>query len=492
MNNIFSLVLVMALALVACSDGSDGGMTASLLPITIPAISDPPTEGEPSLLSTTFSLGAVGYKQQEFFLTGVASAFTNLSELGSDGMWSVEPGETADYRTRVLIYLPEDMGLFSGSVFVEWLNVTTGFELPVTYGAAHNELLREGHIVVMVSAQYAGVEGSERALLPLHLKAVNLERYSSLHHPGDSFSYDIFTQVAGALRDRGEDSLLEGAEVTHVFAMGQSQSASYLVTYYNAVQPLYQAFDGFMIQSRGPGGAPLAQESLVVIPTPETVLLRTDSNTVAINVQSESDVLGRSGVPARQDDNNHYRLWEVAGTAHNDEYTFVSGRNDIGDDPRFAMVVEQTSILGFQECNLPMNSGNLAWPASAAIHALDQWARGGEPPVKVPRLNLTGNESEFVLDEVGNVTGGLRTSYVEAPAAVLSGLGQEGNAFCFLFGTTALFDAATMSARYVNKAGYVAAVSRSVADGIEQGTLLAPDGERIIEAASLQWETLEN
>jgi len=110
----------------------------------------------------------------------------------------------------------------------------------------------------------------------------------------------------------------------------------------------------------------------------------------------------------------------------------------------------------------------------------------------VPRLILTGNESEFVLDEVRNVTSGLRTSYVEAPAAVLSGLGQEGNAFCFLFGTTALFDAATMSARYVNKEGYIAAVSRSVADGIEQGTLLAPDGERIIEAASLQWEALEN
>jgi len=492
LNNIFSLVLAIALALVACSDGSDGGMTAGLLPITIPAISDPPAEGEPSLLSTTFPLGEVGYRQQEFFLTGVASAFTNLAELGSDGMWSVEPGETADYRTRVLIYLPEDMALFSGSVFVEWLNVTTGFELPVTYGTVHNELLREGHVIVMASAQYTGVEGSESALLPLHLKEFNPARYSSLYHPGDSFSYDIFTQVAGALREGGENSLLAGAEVTHVFAMGQSQSASYLVTYYNAVQPLYQAYDGFMIQSRGPGSARLAQEPLAAIPTPETVLLRTDSDTVVINVESESDVFARSGVSASQDDNSHYRLWEVAGSAHNDEYTFVSGRNDIGDDPRFAMVVEQTSILRFQECNLPMNSGYLSWPASAAIHALNRWARGGEPPVNVPRLDRAGNEPEFLLDEVGNVTGGLRTSYVEVPAAVLSGLGQEGNAFCFLFGTTALFDAATMAARYVNKAGYVAAVSRSVADGIDQGTLLAPDGERIIEAASLQWDTLEN
>jgi len=69
------------------------------------------------------------------------------------------------------------------------------------------------------------------------------------------------------------------------------------VTYYNAVQPLYRAYDGFMIQSLRAGSAPVAQEPLAAIPTPETVLLRTDSNAVAINIQSESDVLGGSGVP---------------------------------------------------------------------------------------------------------------------------------------------------------------------------------------------------
>jgi len=65
-------VLIIALALVACSDGNDGAMPDSLLAITVPTISDPPAEGEPSLLSTTFPLADVGYKQQEFFLTGVA------------------------------------------------------------------------------------------------------------------------------------------------------------------------------------------------------------------------------------------------------------------------------------------------------------------------------------------------------------------------------------------------------------------------------------
>ncbi|MEH6571154.1 MAG: alpha/beta hydrolase domain-containing protein [Halioglobus sp.] len=485
------LALLSPFALIGCSDGSDRPAKIDLLPIAVPTVSSPPPEGEPSLLSSTFALSDVGYAQQEFFITGTASSFTNLNELGSDGMWNVEPGEEAEYRTRVLMYTPVDAASFSGSVYVEWLNVTTGFELPVSYGTAHTQLLREGHAIALVSAQYVGVEGAENPLLPLHLKAVNPARYGTLNHPGDSFSYDIFTQVAGLLSQTDNNELLDGESASLIIAMGQSQSASHLVTYFNAIQPVYKAFDGFLIQNRGAGSSSLAQQPLTDIPTPRPVYLRSDSTTVVINVQGESDILGRDGENSRQDDNDNFRLWEIAGSAHNDEYTFVSGRNDIGDDPRFATVVEQTSILGFQECNLPMNSGYLAWPLNAAIHALDRWARGGEPPAEVARLDLDSSGLNFLLDDVGNVTGGVRTSYVEAPAAVLSGLGQEGNDFCFLFGTTKLFDKATMAARYIDSAGYKTAVSNSVATGIEQGTLLQSDAQRIIDATDLQWEMLE-
>ncbi|QFU74376.1 hypothetical protein EY643_01205 [Halioglobus maricola] len=483
------------LLLSACGDSDSRDPlppSSPTLPIAVAEISAPPDEGQPNLLSTTFALADVGYEQQEFFLSGSASAFTNLGELASDGLWEVEPGEAADYRTRVLVYMPVDAAAFSGSVFVEWLNVTTGFELPVSYGTAHTELLREGHAVVLVSAQFNGVEGGENSLLPLHLKAVNPDRYGSLDHPGDSFSYDIFTQVAGLLDNDSGSELLGGATANLLFAMGQSQSASRLVTYFNAVQPLYGAFDGFLIQNRGAGSSSLAQDPLVAIATPTPVLLRTDIAAKAINVQGESDVHGRGMNSSRQADSATYRLWEVAGSAHNDEYTFVSGRNDLGDDPSYAVVVEQTSILGFQECTLPMNSGYLVWPVNAAIHALNDWAGGGVAPAPVPRLDMDAAGIDFLLDDSGNVTGGLRTSYVDAPAAVLSGIGQEGNAFCFLFGTTALFDAAQMAARYTDKAGYTAAVRRSVDEGIEAGTLLAPDGERIVQAAALQWDSLDN
>ena len=39
--------------------------------------------------STTFDLGSVGYRQDEFFLSGTATSYLSTSPLTSDGKWSV-------------------------------------------------------------------------------------------------------------------------------------------------------------------------------------------------------------------------------------------------------------------------------------------------------------------------------------------------------------------------------------------------------------------
>ena len=84
------------LILAGCSDSSDrrpddGGEIVppepEFLPISQPTVEDPPDEGDLSLLSTTFDFGIVGYQQREFFVSGTATAVTNLNELGEDGLW---------------------------------------------------------------------------------------------------------------------------------------------------------------------------------------------------------------------------------------------------------------------------------------------------------------------------------------------------------------------------------------------------------------------
>lgn len=486
--------LLLVLLLAGCSDDSDSGPSdgggGGPLPIAQPMVTSPPDSGETFLFSTTFDLAEVGYEQEEYFLAGEATAFRNLNELAPGGGWEVEPADTASYRTRVVVYRPTDPAVFSGTVMVEWLNVTAGLELPPSYASGHTEVLHRGHAWVGVSAQFVGIEGSDNAIAPLHLKGVNPERYGNLEHPGDSFSYDIFSQAAQALREPGNVDLLPGLSVERLIALGQSQSASRLVTYINAIQPLYATFDGYLLQSRGDGSSSLAQEPLVPIPTPETVLIREDLEVPVLTFQTETELLGMGAVTDRQPDSDWFRLWEVAGAAHNDYYSFVAGRQDTGEDPRFAVVVEVDGIPGFLRCEKPMNAGPMAWVFNAALRSLDDWVREGAAPPTAERLTVDDAASAFVKDELGNVTGGIRTPYVDAPAAVLSGEGQDGSSFCGLFGTTDLFDAAQMAQLYTDQAGYEVAVSAAADDAVEAGFLLPEDADRIRAAATLQWQAL--
>tara|TARA_R100000005_G_scaffold5300_1_gene2582 strand:- start:962 stop:2485 length:1524 start_codon:yes stop_codon:yes gene_type:complete len=484
--------------LTGCSDGSDG-VTAppeppppvepDYLPIAQPEVADPPDEGDLFLLSTTFDLADVGYRQREYFLSGEATAFSNLNELGSDGAWEAEPAGTAEYRTRVVVYRPIDDSDFSGTVLVEWLNVTAGFDTGPSYGSGHVEMLRQGHVWVGVSAQRVGIEGSGTPVAPLHLKAVNPARYGTLEHPGDSFSYDMFSQAAQALREPAEVDLLEGLQVEQMIALGESQSAGRLVTYINAIHPLFNTFDGYMVHSRGDGSSPLSQEPETEIPTPESVLIREDLNVPVFNFQTETDVLLLGSINDRQPDSDRFRLWEVAGTAHGDYYSFIIGREDTGLDPRFLLVEEANGIPGFLNCARPVNAGPMAWVFGAALRALDTWVREGTPPPTEELLSVDDSGTAFLKDAQGNVLGGVRTPWVDAPVAVLSGEGQEGDRLCFLFGTTVLFDAAQMASLYVDQAGYEAAVSDALDRALDGGFLLPEDAERIRAVAPLQWQS---
>src|SRR5262245_66489277 len=53
-------------------------------------------------------LSQVGYEQQEYFISGTASAYTSTGPLGDDGMWSVEPAGTARYNTSRPVYPPTE------------------------------------------------------------------------------------------------------------------------------------------------------------------------------------------------------------------------------------------------------------------------------------------------------------------------------------------------------------------------------------------------
>src|SRR5262249_46496488 len=172
--------------------------------VPVPTIEGPVTSpGGAFLQSTSFDLATVGYVEQEFFISGTASAYVNQGTLGVDGLWTVTPADTATYKTRILVRRPAERKRFNGTVVVEWFNVTAGLDAAPDWTQSHVELIRDGFAWVGVSAQLVGVEGGGGILpvISLPLKTVNPARYGSLHHPGDGFSYDMFSQAGAAVRN---------------------------------------------------------------------------------------------------------------------------------------------------------------------------------------------------------------------------------------------------------------------------------------------------
>src|SRR5262249_33310639 len=155
--------------------------------------------------------------------------------------WDAVPAATAPYKTRIVVLRPRDSAKFSGTVVVEWLNVSGGLDVPVVWNVIHREILRRGHAYVAVSAQRVGIEGGRgEATRPelAPLKKADPKRYERLSHPGDAYAYDIFSQAGRLVKDVAASKVLGPLVPRRLIAVGESQSAFFLTTYVTAVDPL--------------------------------------------------------------------------------------------------------------------------------------------------------------------------------------------------------------------------------------------------------------
>lgn len=270
------------------------------------------THGIP-YLSSALDLASRGYIEKEYLISGTAQAYINDGPFLAHGIWNAipNPGVTADFTVRLLVRHPTHAAQFNGTVLVEWLNVTGGHDIAPDWGWTHEELLREGYAYVGVTAQFLGA----RALQGW--ESGPADRYHAIFHPGDSFAHDIFSQAGQAITHPAAGDPRPLGDLTPrikaLLADGESQSAAYLVTYYNSVHPLHRVYHGFLIHSAG-FGAPLSDDLAAVdtdgtfIPPPPGVpatpfifppfpgeeiepQIRTDLGTPVLFVNNEADVL---------------------------------------------------------------------------------------------------------------------------------------------------------------------------------------------------------
>jgi hypothetical protein len=486
-------IAVLALTVVSGCRGDDGdeassGTEAEVTTTTI-STAAPSLVGEATVTgplaggehgfpqtSTPIDLAAAGYVEEEFLLEGEATSYRYADAPGEDGVWGAEPADTASYTTRILVRRPEDPTAFNGTVVVEWFNVSSNVDVDVDFGFLAEELLREGYAWVGVSAQEIGVTstgGGQFGDAAIGLQAWDQQRYGDLSHPGDAYSYDIFSQAGAALRTEGGRAALGGLVPDHVLADGESQSAFRLLTYVNAVDPLAQVFDGFLIHSRDGGGASLGDPAFT---EPSISRVRTDGDAPVLQVVTETDLFalrpGAAFPDARQPDGDRVHTWEVAGTAHADadylELLYEQG------------TAQFEGFLDLRGVFETANQGPQTYVMRAALRALRDWVTDGTEPPSAEPIDVA--DGAIVRDEDGNALGGVRTPPVDVPVATLTGEVTP------LIGNTTPFTVEELVERYGTEGSYLDAFAAAIETAVSTGFILEEDVDELrAEAGSVEF-----
>jgi hypothetical protein len=430
-------------------------------------LSGPLTSGKGWPFGGPLDAAQHGCVMEEFLVEGVARSHAPVagSTVGLDGKWAVEPAGTADYRTRVYVVRPADPDRFNGVVIVNWQNVTAGLDLgsPAAYDLA------QGYAWVGVTTQRVAIEGQPSLAAGMPgtdgLPAWDPERYGTLHHPGDEFSYDIYTQAARAVGpDRPNDAVdpLGGLEPRLVIATGGSQSAMRLGAYLNIADDTERFFDGFFLTVHW-GMCPYPpNQALVASFAPIGDGLYAGSSAIhdrgrvpILVLNSESETL--HNLPVRQPDSPTFRFWEMAGTAH------AAG----GAGAEMEAMMARDGMGTFLQ-NDVVNTIDWSYVRNAALEHLVDWAAGGPTPPSFPPIDATvGNGIH--QDEFGNATGGIRLPDLLAPTGVHSGTNSI-NPLAALSGESTPFSDDRLATLYPDADAYVAAwnaaVDQTRADGL--------------------------
>jgi Alpha/beta hydrolase domain len=407
-------------------------MVEGPLPGTVPGDPlAPAVEDTYPWFSTTVDLAAAGYVEQEFVLSGVADAYAATGALLA---------EDVPYRTRIIVRRPERNVPFNGNVLVEWQNVTAGYDLDALWSP--QQIIDRGYAWAGVSAQRVGVS---------QLAGWSPARYGTLDVTGggrfmaDELSYDIYTQAARALRAPQGVSPLGNLRVDNLLAIGASQSAGRMTIYYNSVLPQIEpVFDGYAFVV---GAAPTR-----VGPEP------------VFQILSETDVR----TPIRPADTDHFRRWEVAGSAH-------SGFH--GNAYRRPLVERDLGAAPEVVCDRPpLSRVPLHQVLGPAYDHLARWADDGTPPPTAEPLAFNPDGTK-ARDALGIAQGGLRLSQVQVPTALNTG-DNSGAGFCRLFGTHIPFDAATLDQMYPSHDAYADMVKATGLANVAAGYIGAQDEHR--------------
>lgn len=498
------------LLLVCLTAGISPHLIAQLVPLPDVSVTGPiasttalrdPAHGYP-YNATPLDLAKHGYVEEEFFIAGKANSYDTPA--GQSG--AVKDGNHA-FKTRMVVRRPKSATKFNGTVVVEWYNVSQGHDGEYDWFQAADHIVRAGYAWVGVSNQRVGVNS---------LKEWSPARYGTLDVTeggkitDDSLSYDIFTAAAVAIRGKANADVLGGLKAVRLIAIGHSQSAGRLYTYFHSVHPLMipKIYDAVVLH----GGGGRVSEDLDV---------------KVFKLLNETDVIGQAN--NRQPDTDKYRQWEVAGTSHLDARFSrmlaalglrVSGMEPVEGSPPISgpsisggagngASGNGDGVSGTNVCkDTPFSRIPEHYVLNALLDQTARWVKDGTPPPVAPPIELRqlpaaptvanaqpgkggrgpqGPRWELVRDQYGNAHGGIELSQHAVPTATNTGQNEGGAAGgernCNLMGSYTAWDDARLAALYPTHAAYVAKVKEVTEKNLKAGFIVKADADSTIAEA---------
>lgn len=443
-----------------------------------------------------------GYIEEEYFASGKA----NVYDWPAPGPAVVRTADVP-YTTRVLIRRPAEGKKFSGNVIVEILNASNLFDLNIGWGLSGKQFLENGDVWVGITSKPVTADA---------LKKFNPQRYAALswanplplNDPrncpdaaintiiaGDSsranengLIWDIYSQVGAWLKSNAQSNPLRrkaGFDVKHLYGFGYSQSGGYMYTYINAIHPLdvqkngRPIYDAYLVAVAGGNFAGISAINQCAAKFPVSDLRYQFKNVGVpiIHIMSQSDYL--YGITARRPDSDEpadrFRHYEMAGAGHATPEELFSAASS-------ADILAAGRPIPPMSCNEGPRS---RFPSrvhfDAAWQNLDLWVGQGIPPPHADPIQVVAGAG--VVDQYGNLVGGLRSTLVDVPTSTWYG-SSTGASFCFIAGHEVPFDNARLAQLYPHHGDYVRKVVEDAFHLVTERFLTYRDAVGLVKEAA--------
>ena len=437
-------------------------------------------------------LAKSGYTEAEYLVSGTA----NVYDWHADGSVTVKT-PNAPYTGKILVRRPSSPSKFSGAVVVELENSARRFDWGMMWGYLHEYLMERGDAWVGISMPANAVG----------LKKFNPTRYAALSFanptpdevcaapaagrgPGrgrgpagpsateDGLRFDMFSQVAAALKSSEKDMPFSGFRVERVFMTTQTGD---LETYIDAIHPRAvlangkPAYDGYLIKSpTAPArisncGGNIGRED------PRAKLEDVDVPVIAVIAQGEV----MNSLPYIKPDSDapegRYRAYEIASAAHIDKFAYAAGFPSFPDQIAAVGAAQGSPEWPFNAmCDPPIPLSEnplLKYSYDAALMNLDLWSRKGTAPPKQEPLFYTA-DGKFLP------TGGVRSPWVDVPVATWF-TSSPGPGTCGELGHAVPFPPDRLKALYPTPQDYAKKVDADVDALVKARWFTESDGKKM-------------